>query len=137
MNRNTLSGLFNWVIACSTKWLGPMLPTETPSRRYVRRLRTRPIKSTAGSTGSKMSKLLDRDWSKFKYVNAAESSKEGYLRKRMKMYKELNGKNTEIHNVEERSDDRRRTRREVPGGQINGQNRNSLVVIRGKVEAGG
>ena len=64
------------------------IPTETPSQRYVNKLKTRRTKSTNGQTESrmKMGRLEDPN---FEYVSSAESNKPGYLEKRMAIYKEM------------------------------------------------
>jgi hypothetical protein len=80
-----LSGLG---IAFSTKWLDLMTQTETPSRRYVRRLKTQPTKSTSGSEALKektMGRLLDPDWSQFSYVPAAKTD----LKESMERYRRM------------------------------------------------
>lgn len=88
MNLNTLHDLFASLTGFSTKWQTRITPTETPSRRYVRKLKTRHTKSTNGYTTytGNPSKISDPN---FKYVNAAESAKTGYLENRMKIYKEM------------------------------------------------
>ena len=80
-----LSGLG---IAFSTRWLDLMTQTETPSRRYVRRLKTQPMKSTSGFEASKektMGRLLDPDWSQFSYVPAAKTD----LKESMERYRRM------------------------------------------------
>lgn len=86
MNLNTLHDLFASLTGFSTKWRTVTSPTETPSRRYVRKLKTQHTKSISGREASIPSKIDDP---KFKYVNAAESAKTGYLEKRMKIYMEM------------------------------------------------
>lgn len=88
MNLNTLHDLFVSLIGYSTKWRTRTNLTETPSRRFVRKSKTRHMKSTNGRvayTGNP-SKIDDP---KFRYYNAAESAKTGYLQNRMKIYMEL------------------------------------------------
>ena len=88
MNLNTLHDLFAYLTGFNTKWRNRISPTETPSRRYVRKSKTRHMKFTNGRvayTGNP-SKIDDP---KFRYYNAAESAKTGYLQNRMKIYMEL------------------------------------------------
>ena len=84
-------------IAFSTRWLDLMTQTETPSRRYVRRLRTQPTKFTSGSEASKekaMGRLLDPDWSQFNYVPAAKTD----LKESMERYRRMvRGESQAIH----------------------------------------
>ena len=86
MKLTTLFGSFNWAIAFSTKWLGLIIPTEMPSRRYVRRLRPVPQQSKPGQREMTMGKLEDPN---FRYIPKSESEKPGYLERRMKIYKEM------------------------------------------------
>ena len=86
MNLNTLHDLFASLTGFNTKWRTATSPTETPSRRYVRRLKTQHTKSISGHAAYIPSKINDPN---FKYFSAAESAKTGYLENRMKFYKEM------------------------------------------------
>ena len=105
MRVNTLRESFSWAIAYSMRWLALMIPTETPSRRYVRRLKVRPMRFTSGSGALKekvMGRILDPDWSQFEYVPAAKTN----LWESMERYKRMvDGENKKICLVEKVSDD--------------------------------
>jgi len=124
-----LSGLG---IAFSTRWLDLMTQTETPSRRYVRRLRTQHTKSISGQEALKerksMGRILDPDWSKFEYVPAAKTD----LKESMERYKRMvSGENQELHTVK-KDGDTTRNNGQVHGEQNDSGQRHKLVAIRRK-----
>jgi hypothetical protein len=119
-------------LAFSTRWRDLMTPTETPSLRYVRRLRTQHTKSTSGPEGLKekksMGRILDPDWSQFQYVPAAKTD----LRESMERYKRMvSGENQELHTVE-KDGDTTRNNGQVHGEQNDSGQRHKLVAIRRK-----
>lgn len=133
MNLNTLHDLFVSLIGYSTKWRTRTNLTETPSRRYVRKSKTRHMKSTNGRvayTGNP-SKISDP---KFKYYNAAESAKTGYLQNRMKIYMELvkNESNGRICAEPEISDNSQGLTKPVSGVTKHSLQSSKLVAVGGK-----
>ena len=133
MRVNLLPALFNWAIGFSTRWLIRITQIETPSVRYVRRLRTQPMKSTNGPTGLKgkpsMGRILDPDWRQFQYVPAAKTD----LKASMERYKEMvRGEGQGVRPAEKKTRDATRV-----DGQVSNQPEHSLqgskfAVIRGK-----
>lgn len=85
MKANTPLELFTWAVAYSMRWLGLTSQIETPSRRYVRKLRTRHTKYISGPEALKPGKILNPDWRQFRYVPAAKTD----LRVSMQRYKEM------------------------------------------------
>ena len=119
-------------IAFSTRWLDLMTPTETPSRRYVRRSRTQPTQSTSGLEGLKASKsmgrILDPDWSQFKYVPAAKTD----LKESMERYKRMvSGADKKLHN-DPKARDGGGHHGQVSSKQDNCLQSPKLAVVRGK-----
>jgi hypothetical protein len=133
MRANTLFGLFNLAIAYSMRWLNLITQIETPSVRYVKRLRTQPMKSTSGPMGLKgkpsMGRILDPDWRQFQYVPAAKTD----LKASMERYKEMvRGEGQGVRPAEKKTRDATRV-----DGQVSNQPEHSLqgskfAVIRGK-----
>ena len=119
-------------LAFSTKWRDLMIQTETPSLRYVRKSNRQPLQSMGGPEGLKasqsMGRILDPDWSQFKYVPAAKTD----LKESMERYKRMvSGENKKLHHVQKTGD--------LGGGhgQVSGKQDDSvqgrkLAVIRGK-----
>lgn len=133
MNLNTLHDLFAYLTGFNTKWQNRTNLTETPSRRFVRKSKTRHMKSTNGRvayTGNP-SKIDDP---KFKYVNAAESAKTGYLQNRMKIYMELvkNESNGRICAEPEISNNSKRLTKPVSGVAKHRLQSSKLVAVGGK-----
>lgn len=133
MNLNTLHDLFVSLIGYSTKWQTRTNLTETPSRRYVRKSKTRHMKSTNGRvayTGNP-SKIDDP---KFRYFNAAESAKTGYLQNRMKIYMELvkNESNGTVCDGTEVGSNRKTVAGKVPSVVRNGLQSSKLNVVEGE-----
>jgi len=119
-------------IAFSTRWRDLMTRTETPSLRYVRRLRTQHTKSISGQEALKerksMGRILDPDWSKFEYVPAAKTD----LRESMERYKRMvSGENQELHNVS-KAGNSRGNHGQVSGGKDDSLQSTKLAVVRGK-----
>jgi hypothetical protein len=109
-----------------------MIQTETPSLRYVRRLRTQPMQSTSGPEGLKasqsMGRILDPDWSQFKYVPAAKTD----LKESMERYKRMvSGENKKLHHVQ-KTGDFGGGHGQVSGKQDDSVQGRKLAVIRGK-----
>ena len=133
MRVNLLPALFNWAIGFSTRWLIRITQIETPSVRYVRRLRTQPVRSTSGPTALKgkksMGRILDPDWRQFQYVPAAKTD----LKASMERYKEMvRGEGQGVRPAEKKTRDATRV-----DGQVSNQPEHSLqgskfAVIRGK-----
>jgi len=133
MRVNLLPALFNWAIGFSTRWLIRITQIETPSVRYVRRLRTQPVRSTNGPTALKgkksMGRILDPDWRQFDYVPAAKTD----LRVSMEKYKEkVLAENQRLRSEPETSGDSRGHHGQVSSEPNNGLQRHKLVGIRGK-----
>ena len=75
-----------------------------------------------------MGRILDPDWSKFKYVPAAKTD----LKESMERYKRMvSGENQELHNVS-KAGNSRGNHGQVPSGQDNGLQSTKLAVVRGK-----
>jgi hypothetical protein len=133
MRANTLFGLFSWAIVYSMKWLSLMTQIETPSVRYVRRLRTQPMKSTNGPMGLKerksMGRILDPDWNQFNYVPAAKTD----LRVSMERYKEMvRGEGKRIRPAAQEAGDAARVDGQISNQPEYGLQGRKLAVIRGK-----
>jgi len=133
MRASTVHALSNWLIGFSMKWLNLITRIETPSVRYVRKLRTQPMKSTSGPMGLKgkpsMGRILDPDWRQFQYVPAAKTD----LKASMERYKEMvRGEGKGVRLAEKKTRDATRV-----DGQVSNQPEHSLqgskfAVIRGK-----
>ena len=133
MRANTLFGLFNLAIAYSMKWLNLITQIETPSVRYVRRLRTQPTKSIIGPTELKgkksMGRILDPDWRQFEYVPAAKTD----LKTSMERYKEMvRGESKGVRPAAQKAGDSGRVNGEISNQQGNGVPGGKFAVIRGK-----
>jgi hypothetical protein len=132
MKANTRYALSLAATVFNTKWLSLITPTETPSRRYVRKLRIQHMKSTNGY-GGYMKKTSKIDDPNFKYINAAQSAEAGYLQNRMEYYKEMvkNESNGTIYLTEEISSDGQTGGRTVLGVKINRLQRPKLTAVGG------
>jgi hypothetical protein len=131
MNLNTLQDLFASLIGFNTKWQNRISQTETPSRRYVRRLKTQHTKSISGHAAYIPSKINDPN---FKYFSAAESAKTGYLENRMKFYKEMvkNESDGRICDGKEVGGKREGLTGEVSGSPKHGLQGSKLSVVGGQ-----
>jgi hypothetical protein len=75
-----------------------------------------------------MGRILDPDWSQFKYVPAAKTD----LRESMERYKRMvSGENQKLHNVP-KAGDSRGNHGQVSSGKDNGLQSTKLAVVRGK-----
>jgi len=75
-----------------------------------------------------MGRILDPDWSKFKYVPAAKTD----LKESMERYKRMvSGADNKLHNVQ-KTGDATGNNGQVYGEQNNGRQRHKLVAIKGK-----
>jgi hypothetical protein len=106
-----LSGLG---VVFNTKWRELISPIETPSLRYVRKLRTQHTKSTSGREALKetlmRSRILDPE---FVYVPAAKTD----LRESMVRYKamvENEGKNTRVRPEQKKASNGRGVVQAIP-----------------------
>jgi hypothetical protein len=133
MKVNTLFALFNWVIGCSTKWLSHTTQIETPSRRFVRKLKPAPVQFIRGQGESKemtMGRLEDPN---FRYIPKAESEKPGYLERRMKIYREMvRGENQRVRPLSQKSDKGAGNNGQIPSKPDNCLQGTKLAVVRGK-----
>lgn len=130
MRLNTLQRLFALVLDYSTRWRVALIPTEMPSRRYVRRLRPVPTPSKPGRGEMTMGKLEDPN---FRYIPKSESEKPGYLERRMKIYKEMvkNESVRAIHPQSKKGDDKA-DHGSLSGEPSNGLQSRKLAVVARK-----
>lgn len=69
----------------------------------------------------------------FRYIPKAESEKPGYLKKRMKVYRELvRAESERLHPDPQKGGDSRGVDQKVPGKSDNGVQGHKLAVVRGK-----
>jgi hypothetical protein len=133
MRVSFLFALFSLAIDSSRKWLNRMIQTETPSVRYVRRLRTQPAKFTNGHEESRRTTMGRLEDPNFRYIPKAESEKPGYLEKRMKVYRELvRAESERLHPEPQKAGDGRGADQKVLGKPDNGLQGHKLSVVRGK-----
>jgi hypothetical protein len=110
-----------------------MTQTETPSVRYVRRLRTQPAKFTSGQEELRRMTMGRLEDPNFRYIPKAESEKPGYLGKRMKVYRELvRAESERLHPDPQKGGDSRGVDQKVPGKSDHGVQGHKLAVVRGK-----
>jgi len=130
MKLTMLSGLFNWVTASSTRWQMRLIPTETPSLRYVKKLRTLPVKFTGGHVESraKMARILNPD---FHYTPADKTD----IRVSMERYKEK-VKHESVRNLHSvpQTGQHRGGNEALPRQRVYGQESRQFAVITGKGE---
>ena len=75
-----------------------------------------------------MGRILDPDWSQFKYVPAAKTD----LKESMERYKRMvNGSDKKLHNVQ-KAGDGRGNHGQVPSGKDDSLQGTKLAVVRGK-----
>ena len=75
-----------------------------------------------------MGRILDPDWSQFKYVPAAKTD----LKESMERYKRMvSGADQKLHNVQ-KAGDSRGNHGQVSSGKDNGLQSTKLAVVRGK-----
>jgi hypothetical protein len=133
MKVNTLFALFNWVIGFSTRWLGHTTQIETPSRRFVRRLKLAPVQSTHGSGEYRRTTMGRLEDPNFRYISKAESQKPGYLERRMKIYRELvRAESQGLPASSQKSDNGAGDHAKVSRKSDNNLQSNKLAVVRGK-----
>jgi hypothetical protein len=89
MRLNTLLGSLVSLSLSALSWLMRMLQIETTSSDFAKKRKITLSRSTDGQTPYKrtneMSRILDPDWSQFKYVPAAKTD----LRESMERYKRM------------------------------------------------